>query len=88
MAKRRNPVIRTATILRKGGVHQKTTSANRQQTRQQLDDDILDYLDERQAKQSASNHRKHDKKGDRGEPSPRRFTRPRHTPDSLQSACH
>ena len=53
MPNRRNPVIRAATILRKGGPHVKNTSAKRQQIRQQLDDEIFECLEERRTTRSS-----------------------------------
>jgi len=43
--KRRNPVAH-APILRKGGVHQRARSGERQSVRQQLNDLLLDELEE------------------------------------------
>ena len=46
MPTQRNPVVRHGAILRKGGAHTKSVSANRHQSKRQLDDEIDDYFDE------------------------------------------
>lgn len=44
MAKRRNPVVRHATILRKGGVHMPSSTGKRRRHKQELNDEVEQYL--------------------------------------------
>ncbi|MEM7258452.1 MAG: hypothetical protein AAF404_13825, partial [Pseudomonadota bacterium] len=47
MAKRRNPVVRHATILRKGGVHGTPKSSRKRQHLQALNDQLDDYFEQK-----------------------------------------
>lgn len=44
--KQRNPVVRHAAILRKGGVHTQSVSSTRHQSKRELDDEIDEYFNE------------------------------------------
>ena len=46
MAKRRNPVVRHATILRKGGAHTTSKSSHRRQQKQALNDELDFYFEQ------------------------------------------
>jgi hypothetical protein len=49
MSKQRNPVARHASILRKGGVHQKSKTGQRHHHRQETGDEAEAYFQQRQA---------------------------------------
>lgn len=49
MAKRRNPVVRHATILRKGGVHTTSGTGNRRRHKQELNDEVDQYFKQQKA---------------------------------------
>ena len=46
MPNERNPVVRSGTILRKGGAHTQSVSGQRHQSKRQLDDEIDEYFNE------------------------------------------
>ena len=46
MPERRNPVVRSAAILRKGGAHTKSVSGQRQRQRLRLDDAIDEWYED------------------------------------------
>lgn len=48
MPTRRNPVARYGALLRKGGVHTESVSGKRHQSKRQLDDEIDEYLNQRE----------------------------------------
>jgi len=43
MPKRRNPVVRDGSLLRKGGVHTKSQSGNRQRLKRQISSEIDEW---------------------------------------------
>lgn len=47
MPARRNPVVRYGALLRKGGVHTESVSGKRHQSRRQLNDEVDEYLEQR-----------------------------------------
>lgn len=49
----RNPVVRAAaSLMAKGGAHTRSPSSNRRQVRQAIDDELQDYLAERETERS------------------------------------
>lgn len=49
----RNPVVRAAaSLMAKGGAHTRSPSSNRRQMQQALNDEVQDYLDEREFERS------------------------------------
>lgn len=52
MPTRRNPLVRYGALLRKGGAHTKTVSGQRHRSKRQLDDEIDDYLQQREKSQT------------------------------------
>lgn len=70
---RRNPVVRNATILRKGGVHRSSVSATRGRVRQQINDEITEAMLEAEDAQAqpeqSSSHKTASKRAARGRPS-------------------
>ncbi len=49
----RNPVVRqAASLMAKGGAHTRSASANRRQVQQSLNDEVDDYLAEREHERS------------------------------------
>ena len=46
MPNERNPVVRSGTILRKGGAHTQSVSGQRHQSKRQLYDEIDEYFNE------------------------------------------
>jgi hypothetical protein len=54
MAKRRNPVVRQATILRKGGPHATSVAGKRRRQKQAIIDEVELYFDENQQKHNGA----------------------------------
>lgn len=49
MAKRRNPVVRHATIMRKGGVHLPSNTGKRRRHKQVINEEVEQYFDHKTA---------------------------------------
>lgn len=54
MVKRRNPVVRHATILRKGGVHVSSGTRKRRRLKQEMSEDIEQYFEQRKPRKNGA----------------------------------